>query len=63
MNENDKNKKAETVLLPAAAPVKTIADHSYLTDFEGWLERELEQLEAAHADFSTAKSNRVFFKR
>ena len=53
----------EVVLESVAVTTKSIADHSYLNDFEGWLDRELEKLEAAHADFATTKSNRVFFKR
>lgn len=61
MNESNTTKKA--VDADTTDVVKAIADHSYLSDFEGWLDRELEKLESGHADFATTKSNRVFFKR
>lgn len=67
MNESNKKRKSENDKAVAGSvatvTVKTIADHSYLNDFEGWLDRELKKLEAAHSDFATTKSNRIFFKR
>ena len=61
MNENKTTEKTFDAETPEVA--KTIIDHSCLSDFEGWLDRELEKLESDHADFATTKSNRVFFKR
>ena len=64
MNEKNKQKSKSAMATVVNVTVeKKIVDHSYLNDFEGWLDRELEKLEAAHSDFATTKSNRDFFKR
>jgi len=36
---------------------------SHIVDFEGWLENELEVLEAKFADFATKNSTRMYFSR
>lgn len=65
MNEKNKPKSesATAIGAPTNEAEKLIVDLSYLNDFESWLDLELEKLEAAHSEFATTKSNRVFFKR